>query len=273
MGMNRDVGRGESVSTSRLRDCPWVTPWAFLNFPCFLEIAKWPQASGFELWSVLGNRKKCQKIAVSHHFSVPSSNLSRKALFQVMWDCGVKAPQLGADALLFPPDTCWHKVKHQEPGAAGETLHTISKALNALNGRKRNANATFAQNLKSTCILQLLHLGSKDVESITASVLTVDIFVGVSLIHDQQERVFITLDSFEKQAKGLVVTHIACQDSPGFQKLITCSNIFEAKLDCQAPCTLIAWVLSRECNSCSNLFPFSTTVTGKFGVMNPNTST
>ena len=114
------------------------------------------------------------------------------------------------------------------------------KALNVLNGRKRNANATFAENLKSTCILKLLHLGPKDVESITASVLTIDIFVGVSLIHDQQERVFITLDSFEKQAKGLIVTHIACQDSPGFQKLITCSNIFEAKLDCQAPCTRIA---------------------------------
>ena len=109
-----------------------------------------------------------------------------------------------------------------------------------LNGRKRNANATFAENLKSTCILKLLHLGPKDVESITAPVLTVDIFVGVSLIHDQQERVFITLDSFEEQAKGLIVTHIACQDSPEFQKLITCSNIFEAKLDCQAPCTLIA---------------------------------
>ena len=120
------------------------------------------------------------------------------------------------------------------------------KAPHVLNGRKRNANATFAQNLKSTCILQLLHLGSKDVESITASVLTVDIFVGVSLIHDQQERVFITLDSFEKQAKGLVVTHIACQDSPGFQKLITCSNIFEAKLDCQAPCTLIAWMSPED---------------------------
>ena len=123
----------------------------------------------------------------------------------------------------------------------GETLHTTSPRLKAvLNGRKRNANATFAENFKSTCILKLLHLGSKDVESITASVLTIDIFARVSLIHDQQERVFITLDSFEKQAKGLVVTHIACQDSPEFQKLITSRNIFEAKLDCQAACTLIA---------------------------------
>lgn len=109
-----------------------------------------------------------------------------------------------------------------------------------LNGRKRDAKATFTKDFNSTFILHLLHLWSKDVESIAGSMLlTIHILVDVPLVHDHQERVFIALDSFEQQAEGLMVADVAGQDTPEVQKFITRRQISEAQLNGQAPCAFI----------------------------------